>query len=284
MLSLAQKITLACIFEVTAPKAGNVHRGADFDDLTLNDFLVSAVAVGPIIAEAAEQGIGSTVLRAVQETRRLTRTNANLGAVLLLAPLAAVPSGIAIGDGISRVLDALTPDDAHDVYDAIRHAQPGGLGHREDMDVSQPAPADLRAAMRAAEQTDQVAKQYCNDFHDVLAVVLPCIVDARSRSQDLAGAIVETQLHVMARRPDSLIARKCGPAIAEQSAAQAAAVLAAGPPDSDAYARALADFDFWLRSDGHRRNPGTTADLIAAALFAGLRDGALADALPDSVN
>ena len=37
--------------------------------------------------------------------------------------------------------------------------------------------------------------------------------------------------------------------------------------------RALADFDFWLRSDGHRRNPGTTADLIAAALFAGLRDG-----------
>jgi len=35
----------------------------------------------------------------------------------------------------------------------------------------------------------------------------------------------------------------------------------------------LADFDFWLRSDGHRRNPGTTADLIAAALFVLLRDG-----------
>ena len=38
---------------------------------------------------------------------------------------------------------------------------------------------------------------------------------------------------------------------------------------------AAADFDFWLRADGNRRNPGATADLVAAALFAGLRDGLL---------
>ena len=37
----------------------------------------------------------------------------------------------------------------------------------------------------------------------------------------------------------------------------------------------LAGFDAWLRADGHRRNPGTTADLIAATLFAGFRDGVL---------
>jgi triphosphoribosyl-dephospho-CoA synthase len=35
---------------------------------------------------------------------------------------------------------------------------------------------------------------------------------------------------------------------------------------------ALAELDFWLRTDGHRRNPGTTADLIAAGLFVGLRE------------
>ena len=34
-----------------------------------------------------------------------------------------------------------------------------------------------------------------------------------------------------------------------------------------------AEFDAFLRADGNRRNPGTTADLIAAILFAGLRDG-----------
>ena len=37
--------------------------------------------------------------------------------------------------------------------------------------------------------------------------------------------------------------------------------------------RELDKFDAWLRADGHRRNPGTTADLIAATLFAALRDG-----------
>jgi triphosphoribosyl-dephospho-CoA synthase len=52
----------------------------------------------------------------------------------------------------------------------------------------------------------------------------------------------------------------------------AAGVLAAGSPGDDNYLRALSEFDFWLRSDGHRRNPGTTADLIAAGLFVVLRD------------
>jgi triphosphoribosyl-dephospho-CoA synthase len=37
----------------------------------------------------------------------------------------------------------------------------------------------------------------------------------------------------------------------------------------------VSDFDFWLRSDGHRRNPGTTADLITAGLFVILWEGTL---------
>ena len=48
-----------------------------------------------------------------------------------------------------------------------------------------------------------------------------------------------------------------------------------GEPGDEEYHAAVSDFDFMLRSDGHRRNPGTTADLIAAALFALLRDGKL---------
>ena len=38
--------------------------------------------------------------------------------------------------------------------------------------------------------------------------------------------------------------------------------------------------DTWLRGDGNRRNPGTTADLVAAILFAGLRDGVIVEPLP----
>ena len=31
-------------------------------------------------------------------------------------------------------------------------------------------------------------------------------------------------------------------------------------------------FDLFLRADGHRRNPGTTADMIAAILFVAFRE------------
>jgi triphosphoribosyl-dephospho-CoA synthase len=48
--------------------------------------------------------------------------------------------------------------------------------------------------------------------------------------------------------------------------------LASGEPESADYQAAAAELDFWLRSDGHRRNPGTTADLVATGLFVLLRD------------
>ena len=44
---------------------------------------------------------------------------------------------------------------------------------------------------------------------------------------------------------------------------------------SNQFWRLVADLDFWLRSDGHLRNPGTTADLIAATLFVALYNGTL---------
>jgi hypothetical protein len=35
-------------------------------------------------------------------------------------------------------------------------------------------------------------------------------------------------------------------------------------------------FGAWLRAEGHTRNPGATADLVCAGLFAALRDGTIA--------
>src|SRR5262245_36434157 len=90
-LTIGQCATLACLLEVTAPKVGNVHRGADFDGLTFADFVTSAVAIGPAMEQAAETGVGRAVLSAIQATRQLVATNTNLGMVLLIAPLAAAP-------------------------------------------------------------------------------------------------------------------------------------------------------------------------------------------------
>ena len=110
--SLSQCVTLACMLEVTAPKVGNVHRGADFDDVSLNDFLVSAVAIGPILAETHHIGVGQAILQAVRATRELVGSNTNLGMILLLAPLAAVGPDEELESGVGPVLAKMTPDDA----------------------------------------------------------------------------------------------------------------------------------------------------------------------------
>ena len=275
-LAVGQCATLACLLEVSTPKPGNVHRGADFEDVTFVDFVASAVAIGPPLENAPHSGPGTAVLDAIRATRRLVDTNTNLGTVLLLAPLAAVPRERPLQPGISSVLADLTHDDATAIYAAIRAAQPAGLGTVAKMDVSSSAPASILEAMQEAAERDLVARQYVTRFATVLEEVTPQLVAGPGRGWSLADTIIHTQMQVMSRYPDSLIARKCGPDMARESALRAARVLDCGEPGDACYLNELSDFDFWLRSDHHARNPGTTADLLAAGLFVALRDGLLA--------
>ncbi len=272
-LSLGQCATLACILEATAPKVGNVHRSADFEDLSYLDFLASAVAIAPAIDTAKDTGIGKSVHAAITANRGVVATNTNLGIVLLLAPLAAVPREEPLTTATAGAsLANLTADDSRLVYAAIQLAAPGGLGRVEKMDIADDPPADLLAAMRVAADRDLVARQYAESFRLVLDEALPMLISGRARGWSLTDAIIYTHLALMARYEDSLIVRKCGRETARKVSAMARKCLDAGSPGDDAYLDALADLDFWLRADGHCRNPGTTADLIAAALFAGLRD------------
>jgi triphosphoribosyl-dephospho-CoA synthase len=268
-----QCATLACFLEATAPKPGNVHRGVDFDDLTYPDLIASAIVIGPVIESAVHRRLGETILDAVRATRDAVGTNANLGTVLLLAPLAAVPRERSLTVGVADVLNRLDAEDSRLVYEAIRLARPGGMGQVDEADIAGGAPADLLAAMRLAADRDLVARQYANGFHELLHDVVPAIKSGLDRGWGTNGAIVHAHLTIMSRFPDSLIARKCGTVTAQRAADHAAEVLRAGTPNDDAFWQAAADLDFWLRSDGHRRNPGTTADLLAAGLFALLRDG-----------
>jgi len=272
--SIGQCATLACVLEATAPKVGNVHRSADFEELTYHDFLASAVAIAPSIDSAPQAGVGRTALDSIVATRHVVSTNTNLGIVLLLAPLAAVPRATPLSTtSVHEFLAKLTSDDCRLVYAAIRLAVPGGLGKVKEMDVADEPPADLLLAMHAAADRDLVARQYVDDFRLVLDEALPLLVAGRSSGWTLTESIIHAHLTLLSRYEDSLIARKCGSETAKQVSAMASSVLTAGSPGEEAYYEALADFDFWLRTDGHRRNPGTTADLVAAALFAGLRDG-----------
>jgi triphosphoribosyl-dephospho-CoA synthase len=262
---------VACLLEVSARKAGNVHRYADFTDLHYTDFLWSALAIGDALETAETSGVGLAVHRAIEATRRMVATNTNLGMVLLLAPLAAVPHGVALNQGVEAVLAGTTVDDAAWVYRAIRLAHPGGLGEVADQDVMREPTVGLRDVMTLAASRDMVARQYKNGFREVLEQAVPYLEGYVIEGRSLETAIVGTHLKMLAQHPDSLIARKFGDACANEVTSRAADLLDRGWPDCDGFD----EFDAWLRRPEHRFNPGTTADLVTAALYAALRDGTI---------
>jgi triphosphoribosyl-dephospho-CoA synthase len=275
-LTLGGCATLACIWEATAAKPGNVYRAADFDDLTYADFLASATVIGPIIDRTPEQGVGPTILAAVAATRAAVATNTNLGMLLLIAPLAAVDGGLPLSAGIEAVLTGLSYGDTCAVYEAIPLSQPGGMGEVAEADVNGPPPAGLklRDAMAMAADRDLIARQYVNRFVEVFRTA-DRIEQHVAEGQPLGEAIVIAFLELLATEPDSLIARKAGLDAAREVSQHAATILDSRRQGDDAFHAMRAEFDFWLRADGHRRNPGTTADIIAAALFVLLRENRL---------
>jgi triphosphoribosyl-dephospho-CoA synthase len=263
---------LACIWEATARKPGNVHRFADFADLSYLDFVTAAAAVAPVLAASPDHRVGRTVLEGVRRTRLVARSNVNLGILLVLAPLTKAAVEPDLREGLRRVLDDLDVEDARLVYEAIRLANPGGLGTVSEEDVRKAPTRTLREAMTLAADRDLIARQYANGFRDVFDDGAPAVLEGLERSGSLEGAIVFSHLRLMARHPDSLIARKCGPAVAAEASRRAQAVFDSGWPHGAASRTEFADFDDWLRADGHARNPGATADLVVACLFVVLHE------------
>ena len=273
-ITLGYLAQVACTWEALARKAGNVCPGREYPDLTVNDFLVSAAAIAPIMTRAAGQPVGVTILQSIEATRRVVTTNTNLGMVLLIAPLATVPRGESIVAGVNRVLDSTTVDDARAVYEAIRLANPSGLGKAREQDVNGEPTLPLRAVMALAKERDLIAAQYDDGFQFVLNHVVPHLVRFVHLRGVVERAIVETQLNLLATARDSHILRKLGSESANEVKRWAINLLEyAGDLDTSVGRAGFLEVDARLRDENHARNPGTTADLIAAGLFVALREG-----------
>ncbi len=263
---------LACILEVTARKPGNVHRLADFPgDAHYLDFLLSAAAIGAAFETAPRMGLASTVYEAMAATRRVVPTNTNLGMILLMAPLAVVAERTPLREGVKEVLAGTTVEDARVVYRAIRLAGAGGLAEVTEQDICSEPTVTLLDAMRLAEDRDLVARQYARGYADLFDLALPTLINAHER-EGLEPAIISAYLSLLAVRPDTLITRKRGRAIAQEASRRALEAMSSGD---------VSPLDSWLREDGHARNPGATADLVAATLFVALRDGTIGLPLPE---
>jgi triphosphoribosyl-dephospho-CoA synthase len=268
---------MACLLEVSADKPGNVTRHNGFNDSCFEDFIISASAIGPAFRCASNASVGQTILRAIQDTRRFVGVNTNLGIVLMLAPLAKAVGfvksyGPVKPDELRRALGAvlkeLSVHDAVLAYEAIRLANPGGLGEvkqhdSKDKNVS----ISLYEAMELARTRDSLAKEYVTDFKITFEIGLPAFKEALGKGAKVSPAVVQTFLSILARVPDTLIARKKGMEKALDVSKKAGQILNKGGVFSPKGSDAISLFDAALRDEKHGLNPGTTADLVAAVLF-----------------
>ena len=258
----------ACLAELDAPKPGNIHRYASGDWMSVEDFAASAEASVSAIAQSGAR-VGTRIRQAVAATQAAVRLNTNLGIILLCAPLAAAAASS--GDlraGLTSVLNALDRADASDAFAAIAAANPGGLGRAERHDVQTPARVTLLEAMAEAAGRDSIARQYATTFEDVFSLGLLTLKAARERYREPMWTTLAVYLAFLRAFPDSHIARKFGAARA--FAVQADARLWRARLDAfDDPAGRLEEILGWdkqLKARG--LNPGTSADLTVATLFA----------------
>jgi triphosphoribosyl-dephospho-CoA synthase len=266
--SIAAAFVAACRDELAAPKPGNVHVFADGHRMTAADFMRSAqAAAGPLTEPGVR--VGRRIREAVAATFAAVGMNTNLGIVLLGAPLAAAAeAGGDLEPALARVLDGLDIADADDAFRAIVQASPGGLGRAERHDVRAPATVTLQAAMAEAAGRDRIARQYATNYGDVFAVGEPALVAALAQGWDTPFATLAVYLAFLASAPDSHVVRKHGLGRAEDLQAEATRWHGRlrGCADPQALLPELLRWDAALKADAI--NPGTSADLTVATLFA----------------
>jgi len=178
---------------------------------------------------------------------------------------------------LSRVLDGLDVQDSADAFAAIARANPAGLGRAEAEDVSRPPALALKAAMALAADRDRIARAYATDFADVFEIGLPVLGEARALAGTPDLAVTTLHMTFLAAFEDSHILRKHGRAAAAQVRREAQGLEPLwSPVATPASFAALLDFDRDLKARG--LNPGTTADLVVASLFAESLSSRLASA------
>lgn len=260
----------ACRLDVAALKPGNVHHYADGHGMRAEDFVASAEAAAPALCRDGRP-LGRRLLDAVTATRQAVGCNTNLGILLLCAPLA-LAAERACDDSLERavveVLAGLDAEDAALAYRAIALANPGGLGEAGEHDVRRPPRLGLVEAMALAAPRDRIARLYADDFADLFGFALPLLRNRLDAGNDIETATTMLYLALLARWPDSHLLRKFGDSAAQTVTREAADLrirLRAEPIAANRHALLL-DWDKRLKQQGF--NPGTSADLTVATLFA----------------
>ena len=274
---------LSMLLEVSGtPKAGNVDREHDFNDLRYEHFLASASSVFPVFLRAAEGGeIGELILKAVSESRRWHRAgNVHFGAFLLLIPLLKAwdaKNAVEAGKKASMEVKRTSYTDSINLLKAFRSSQARVMGAEtlsldsvETENHIKREKINLYSWMTLAPKENVIAKELINNFK--LSVSgSEYIFEVFETTKDVNYSIVLGYLHLLSKVRDPLIISRFGVKVAERVSTKAVRILQSltGSPDKDA--GFLREFDNELIRDGV--NPGTVADLTISSLYLALMEG-----------
>jgi triphosphoribosyl-dephospho-CoA synthase len=295
---ISKCLELAILLEVSADKPGNVNFVVGFEGTRVEHFLASAVAAHASFEEAANRGIavanrklrisdagiGELVKNCAADIDVWQKSgNTLIGTVMLLVPLA-VAAGMTPMKGSSfdfaelrrnlkLAVESTTPQDAVYLYEAINIAKPSGLNSAPDLDVHDPHSKErllkeqvsLFQVFKIAAGYDDVCSEWVNNYPITFNLAYPYLM-AQLKSRDLNTAIIHTFLKVLSERPDTFIARKVGVEKAREISLDAQKVLELGGVETAKGKQSILEFDKKLRNSSNLYNPGTTADITAAAL------------------
>ncbi|HDQ07278.1 MAG TPA: triphosphoribosyl-dephospho-CoA synthase [Methanoculleus sp.] len=260
----SERAQLAMALEVCAgPKPGNVDRCHDYEDTRLEHFIASAIFVKPALerAEAGDGGVGELIRDAVRLASVHAGGNTHFGAYILLFPL------LLGGDipGAMRVIRATTVDDAVFFYEAFGLTQVRAHP-TDDLDVNDPASVarireegmTLADIIAYSAPRDLVCREWTEGYPRTRRAA-----DMLLSAPSAKAAIPAAFIGLLAAEPDTFIAKKLGDAVAQETTAKARAVRD-GTFGIDA-------FDAWCHEQG--ANPGSTADIIIAAIYVALGEG-----------
>lgn len=286
----------ACLLEVSSEKPGNITPTKSFKNTSYSDFVAGSRALRPILNEAATTGasiaarneaienadVGRLILDGVEAVKKShAGGNTHLGILMLFTPLA-LSAGMCAGlrkgfenlrNMSSIVLEATTTEDALNLYSAINKAEAGGMGSyeldvndAESMEALKMRNMTLFDVMLLSSEWDDIAAELTGKYRRTFEAE-SLLENIAMKNTDLTSAITQTFLALLSEYPDTLIARKCGADAAEDVSIAAREALDAGGVLSAEGRQKINEFDAYLRSDGNKLNPGTTADITAAALF-----------------
>jgi triphosphoribosyl-dephospho-CoA synthase len=295
---ISKCLELAILLEASVHKPGNVSVVTNFENTRYEHFLASAVAARPFFEHAAEQGlavqegkmriadvhVGQIIKNCVAEIDSWQHGgNTLLGTVILLVPIA-VAAGMTVAKesfevlelrkNVRIVVESTTPDDAVSIYEAMKIAKPSGLGKAPKLDINDPTSTKrileekvtLFQVFQIAEKYDTICSEWVHDYPVTFDVAYPFLTERIVGGIDPSSAILHTFLEVLARCPDTFIARKTSIEKAKEVSAEAAQVLSLGGIETLEGRQRLTEFDARLRKSSNLLNPGTTADIVATAL------------------